>query len=572
MSYLIKILYQRFQLRALILIVMLLFAAALELFGLSLAVPLLARVLSDAKSSPFDAYLPRPIENWLSETGSYELLLALALLFGLKSVYLSFVSIRQTYLIYAIENYLSKLIFKIYLFNDEISSETKLSDLANAIIKIPTNICNSVITGLLVIGTEGIIILSIGGYLLVIDPVSTLAISIMFGSFAIAFVTLLKPRIHRWGNSRLAFEHKSIIDAQDVIGAARDIRLYGCQEYFRRRFNENVDQSTAAAAKFNSVLSLPRYWIEYLIIIGLVSFVAISLYFDNSGRHSLEILGIYVFAGLRLLPSFSRILGASASIRFGIPYISALKEALSNAQTESISIIHANAPQVCVQQTVTKGQWIEISDLSFSYSSRPVLSGCNLSIRGVGIIGLRGESGSGKSTFISLLMGLRKPTSGQITFNGVDIWADIYTWRAQIGCVNQFTYIMDRSLAENVAFGIALSQIDLRRLTLAIERAELTNLVNLLPDGLSTKLGEAGSKLSGGEIQRIGIARALYRNPKIVILDEATSSLDKETEEKILNTIRDISKNTIVLMITHNPDHKKYCSVNWEIDEGKIYT
>jgi len=185
-------------------------------------------------------------------------------------------------------------------------------------------------------------------------------------------------------------------------------------------------------------------------------------------------------------------------------------------------------------------------------------------------LGIIGESGAGKSTLVDILLGLLKPTKGKVLIDDNDLQNNIKSWQKNIGYVSQNIILTDDSLKRNIAFGLDDNSIDEDKIQKSIDQASLTNFINNLPEGLNTMVGEFGSRLSGGQLQRIGIARALYHNPPILFLDEATSSLDNQTEKNIVDTVMNL-KNKTIIIISHKYSSIKNCDEIIEIKKGKIY-
>ena len=179
------------------------------------------------------------------------------------------------------------------------------------------------------------------------------------------------------------------------------------------------------------------------------------------------------------------------------------------------------------------------------------LNNVSLNIDKGDIIGIIGESGAGKSTFVDIILGINKVNIGNINFNNKSIYECQSEWFSQIGYIQQNVYLIDDTLAANIAFGIEKTNIDLNKLNSAITQANLTEFVNQLPEGIQTSVGERGLRISGGQRQRIGIARALYREPNFLVFDEATSNLDLNTEAVILDTIKNLSKTKTIVIIAH---------------------
>ena len=202
---------------------------------------------------------------------------------------------------------------------------------------------------------------------------------------------------------------------------------------------------------------------------------------------------------------------------------------------------------------------ISFQDISFSFGEKKIFDNFNLEIEKNSILGVTGESGSGKSTLINILIGLLEPKKGKILFNGIDIRNFINDWQKSLGYVSQNIFLLDASLKENIAFGVPEEKIDYNQLDKAIKYANLDSLVKNLKDGFNTNIGEKGSKISGGQIQRIAIARELYRSPSVLILDEATTGLDYDNEKQIFDSISELKNKMIIIIVSHNKDTLNIC-------------
>ena len=226
-----------------------------------------------------------------------------------------------------------------------------------------------------------------------------------------------------------------------------------------------------------------------------------------------------------------------------------------------------------INEHLISGNLIKFENVSFSFpkSNKLVLSKIFFTIERGDYIGIIGESGAGKSTLIDLLIGLYNPTEGNITIDNINLLNCKKSWQNIIGYVPQSIYLLDDTIANNIAFGIPNDQINHENLRKALIDSELFDFVESLPEGINTKLGEKGSRLSGGQRQRVGIARALYNNPTIIIFDEATNSLDKLTEKKIIDSIDKLKGYRTIITITHNTTTVVNCNKIYEINSGILY-
>ena len=213
---------------------------------------------------------------------------------------------------------------------------------------------------------------------------------------------------------------------------------------------------------------------------------------------------------------------------------------------------------------------ITVDNLDFSYKKKKILEGINLDIQIGETIGIVGESGSGKSTLVDLLNGLLKPTKGTIKIDDRNIEEFITSWQLSIGYVGQEIFLFDDTIRANIAFGIEEEKIDHNKINQVLKASQLSKFISELENGVETRVGDRGIQLSGGQRQRIGIARALYHNPSVLIFDEATASLDDQTEKQVMKSIYNLKQNKTMIIIAHRISTLNQCDKIYEIQHGQI--
>jgi ATP-binding cassette subfamily C protein len=215
---------------------------------------------------------------------------------------------------------------------------------------------------------------------------------------------------------------------------------------------------------------------------------------------------------------------------------------------------------------------IDLEAVSFRYdgTSAPVLEDVSLTIRRGESIGVVGPTGAGKSTLIDVVLGLLAPTSGRITVDGVDIAGAPRAWQRLIGYVPQAAFLFDDTIARNVALGVATADIDPTRLAEALRMAQLSDFVASLPDGVATQIGERGIRLSGGQRQRVAIARAIYRQPEVLVFDEATAALDNQTERELSRAIEALRGQKTIILIAHRLTTVQSCDALVFLRAGRV--
>jgi len=357
---------------------------------------------------------------------------------------------------------------------------------------------------------------------------------------------------------------------QEGLGAIRDVILDNNHPVYVAQFAK-ADLAQRHAQATNMVLAVaPKYVIESLGLILIVGLAYVLASGPQGAAAALPVLGALALGAQKMLPYMQNIYNALSNIRgnqagargaLDLLALSVPKASLGMSIISTSNLVKQGAPR------------IGLNDVYFKYGqdSPWILSGVTLCIQVGQRIGMIGSTGSGKSTLIDLIMGLLKPVNGQIFVDGEPLnLSNINQWQLRIGHVPQAIYLSDCSVIENIALGVPRDKIDMQRVNVAIERAQLLEVVKQLPLGLDTRVGERGIQLSGGQRQRIGIARALYKQVDVLVLDEATSALDNETEAKVMDSIYSLNPKMIIIMIAHRESTLYNCDKIYEISESSI--
>ena len=286
--------------------------------------------------------------------------------------------------------------------------------------------------------------------------------------------------------------------------------------------------------------------IAVAVLYSLVAFITLA----GDKSNVVAIVGLFAASAFKLLPTTARMVHSAQAMVFTSPVVSFIYDELM------VNEYYCSDSETALPLEYHMGfdKKLSVRNLSFFYDGvdLPALDAINLDIEVGSMTGFIGASGAGKSTLIDCLLGLIQPLSGEMKVDGKLITSDnVYSWQKQLGYVSQVIYVLDGSLRDNIGFGIPSESIDEEKVRSALERSQLTEFIASLPDGLDTKVGERGVRLSGGQRQRIGIARALYKNPAVLVLDEATAALDSKAETEVQTAIDRLSENRTVLCVAH---------------------
>ncbi len=402
--------------------------------------------------------------------------------------------------------------------------------------------------------------------LLLCEPVITLVSALILGIFTAILFFVVSPFMRRWGQKSHDLQGGAFDHINKSLGAIRDIKVMNLYSHMISVYQNLTNSFARYLTLSTSQQHVPRLFLETLIVIGFLILVLISSAIDDSKETFIPTLGLFGMAALRLMPSMNRILNAATELHHRTAHIDSLHSDMTNGIKE------AEYPERSTKRSLEFNSVISIENLTFSYSSeiKAALKKINFKINKGESIGLVGPSGSGKTTLVDIFLGFLQPSDGRLLVDGQDVFSNLYNWQQNLGYVPQHIFLADDTLRRNIAFGVADSNIDSRAVDAAIDRAFLRNVVDQLPNGLDTIIGENGIRLSGGQRQRVGIARALYRSPSVLVFDEATSSLDTETERKISESIEALTGERTLLIIAHRLSTVRNCNRVVFLNNGEI--
>ncbi|HHT9158373.1 MAG TPA: ABC transporter ATP-binding protein [Candidatus Brocadiaceae bacterium] len=556
--------------KMIIMLVMVIIAAAFETIGIGLIVPYI-QLLGDPQRINEIQWLALIYKKTGFENNTSFLILLSVVLIGfyiIKNSYLLLMYFLQFHFCYEKKISLSSNIFRSYLSRPySFHLQRNTSELLR---NVTLSVDNAIDNGLLiVIGViaEMLVALCIFILLIVLQPLPVLLGIFLVGLPAIIVYKFIRHKATRWGREMQYHTSKMMQWVNQGLGAIKEIMIAGRQDFFDRAFYKSR-QAQINPMRLHAISNkLPLYFIETVVVTGILLITVIVINRQYSMENILSMLALFAVAAFRLIPSISRIIGGLGSLRFGMAAIDEIYKGIKDFRDQNLAL---EAPQIKDNFRFEKHFTLDRGCYHYPDSEKMVLKDITFTINRGQSVAIAGSSGAGKTTLIDVILGLLLLTSGKMMVDGKNISGNLHSWQRKIGYVPQEIYLLDDTVRRNIAFGIEDKDIDEMRIKDAISMAQLEEVIAELPEGFDTVIGERGVRLSGGQRQRIGVSRALYNNPEILILDEATSAIDNESEAKITLSIKNLSGQKTIIIIAHRMTLVKECDVVYFLQEGKI--
>lgn len=540
----------------------------LEMGGLGILIPAISVMVNDKIANEYPLIYNLFYDLGLNSRlqiiiGGITFLIAV---FVFKTFFLIYLSWKQSKFSASLSATLSKNLFLGYLRKPYSYHLGENSSRLIRNVQSEVNFFASITQSVISLTTEISIVFSIAFVLFYTAPFAAACITIFFFMSAYLFQIITKNKLIKWGEQRQFHEGLTNLHLLQGLGGVKDVKLLGRENYFIEKFNVSNVVKSNISAKQITLQQIPRLYLELLAVLGLLGLVIIMTIQNLSFQNLISTLGVFIVAAFRMIPSINRILISFQSIKFAEPVVNVL-----HIEFEKIRIVEQKMENA-TNLPIDFNNQISISEISFNYpgSNQKVLDCVSFKIKKGSSIGFIGPSGSGKSTMVDIILGLLNPTKGTILVDNIDINSNIRSWQDKLGYVPQTIYLTDDTIRNNIAFGIAESNIVDVNVENAIKASQLDKFIESLPEGLNTIVGERGVKLSGGQRQRIGIARALYNNPLILLLDEATSSLDNDTEMRVMDAVNILKGKITLIIVAHRLTTVSKCDSVFMFSDGKI--
>ena len=568
---LLVLLSPRDRLNALILFAMMLVGALLEIAGLA-AVPAFVSAVVDREAMTGLPLVGPLLGSLTADLESGELVLwgacVLLAIFAIKNGFLAFNYWAQVRYVNHRRIAISGRLMRAYM-NAPYTfflSRNRSELLRNVDAEVVT-VCANVISTILELCTRLVILIAVLGFLLAVEPVITLAWIAFLGLIAVFAVRGVSGRLRRYG---LIQQQQRAVFTQNLMqafGGIKEIRTLGREDFFTGKVMDAVTRLGKVSAFRLFVLKIIPPASEMVAMTGLLALACGLVLQGRSTESILVTLSLFVVGLVRLREASSAAMNQFADLRYSLVSIEPIARDLQR-------LGDAPPPAPAQPGTALRPQSsIGIEDVWHRYegASDHALKGIDIAIPVGSAVGLVGTTGAGKSTVVDVLLGLLSPERGGLVVDGQRLdTSALRDWRRQVGYVPQAIYLLDDTIRRNIALGIPDAEVDEAALATAIRLAQLGRFIDRQPAGLDTLVGESGVRISGGERQRIGIARALYHDPAILILDEATSALDNTTERAVIEAVEGMKGQRTVVMIAHRLSTVQGCEVLYYLKDGRV--
>lgn len=569
MKYLIEfffsknILNRKYKIFSFFLIITLIVVSILEMMSIGIIIPVLGALLDPGNDKL--NFIKENI-NFTKKFSNNDYIIFLIcvfiFIFAIKNIFILFQNYIQVYFIKKLTLLIQYKMIHSYskkniLFFKNINSSEILRDFQSELI-IFTNV---VINKFFIILSELFVLVGIIGLVFYIEPKISFVMIIFFLSISLVYYITIQKKLNKYGIDRHFYSKETLKVLSELINLFPQIKLLDKKDFFFSRVSDSFSKVIVSITKKSFYVPILRLLIEFSLVLFIGSLIIFLVINQKNLNEIITFVGILAAAAFRLLPSIIRLNNSLHELKYHLPSAKVIIKNLENDKNN-------NFQDNLKKDDIPEFQELKIKNLSFSFDQKIVFEKINFEIKKNKIYGIIGQSGYGKTTFLNILTGLYDVET-EIIYNKKIKLSNFKILQRQMCYVPQNVYLYDDSILNNITLGDKLSNNSSNRIEKIFKRLGLTDFINNLPENLNTIVGENGTKLSGGQVQRIGIARALYHKKKIIFLDEFTSSLDNQTETELLEYLKEISNETTIILVTHRKQPLKICDEIYEI-ENKV--
>ncbi len=566
---LFEILPRKLRIKFYLLFIFTFFGAILEVFSIGIIFPVLSAIINKKTSFIFfNNKIQIPYMDAIVETNSFILpMIILSGIFFLKNFYLIFLNYYNADFLFKVNVKFSNFLYENYLKKDySFHLKRNTAVLINSVTNEIGMLTNKFMHGISIVILELIFLVGIVSFFILIEPISTIYLITVLALIAFLYFFLLNKKLLSWGKYRMQESSLKLKNVSQGLNGIKEVKIYSREETFLEKFYIHAFNEANIGKKMNILFQLPRIGLELLIITFFGFFMVFQINDISNLTTYFPQLVLIGAAAFRIMPSINKVTTKFQLIKYSYPVVNKILSLLKDDETED------SLKEKKITTKITFNDNLRINKLFFKYEDKDkkVFEDLDMLINKSECVGFVGESGVGKSTLVDLICGLLKPSRGEILSDGKNLNENIKSWQRLIGYVPQSVYLIDDTIKENIIFGAKKDKFNEEKLNEAIKSAQLSRLIGSLEKGLETEVGERGVRLSGGQIQRIGIARALYHNPQILIFDESTSFLDEENEKNILADIVKLKKEKTLIIISHKLSTLGICDKIFEFKNNKV--
>jgi ATP-binding cassette, subfamily B, bacterial PglK len=552
-----------------LLFIILIISSLAEMVSIS-TIPILALAIVDTKQ--FVTFLPDNIKLDLFFDLDKRYLISylcifIGIVFIIKNFFLALFVYFQNNVIKSIKLEISNRLIKKYLNQNYLFFVDKGTSLITRGMLIDVGSTTIFILNHINLLKEFIVLLSIFLLLIFVDALLSM---IIFGSLSLViliYIFYTKNSIYRRGYEINMIQEKVINSVNQIAGSIKDIKLFGSEKYFADYFNNFLKSSEIRVAKNNFLSSIPKNLLEIFVVFLILGILIGYTFLDTKITELIPYVSLFIVSALRMMPGFNNISNSILTIKKITPNYDYVLNEYNTLSEKNEKISDSQAIK-----SIDFKKNIILKNIKFKYPKREnyVFDSLNLEIKAGEKLGVVGNSGSGKTTLINLISGLLKPDSGKIYIDDEEIEKVYESWKNLIGYVHQDTFMLNDTIKNNIAFGQYDEKNSDNKISEVVKKAQIADFIKSLEKGFDTIIEDYGKNLSGGQKQRLGIARALYNNPQIIILDEATNSLDIDTEDKFIDEVFRNSKEKTIIFISHKLRSLRKCDRVFDLKQNKF--
>jgi len=545
-----------------------LLATVLELIGIGLIPAFISFIINP---EILLSKLPNFLENkviFIKEIDRTDLLIYFSIIFFLfyllKNMMLIFVNILEASFVYKVKTYNSQKLYKYYLnLSILFHANTNPAKLIRNL-RIGVSHVAQLLTSVISFLKEAILLLILLVLLVFVDYKITLISFLILSATLLIYINLIKKKLHEKGLIEKQTNVKLFQLVNQALGSIKDSKILGIKNYLLNQHNKNLILNEKNIFFITVLNKIPRLLLEQ-VTITLILLISIYLFLlEVPPVEIIPILSLFSVAAIRMMPAFTTISLAVSGYKYRKPSLDLIYSEFK--KIEKLKFDEQTSENISFKKNIS------LKDVSFEYQGRKkkILNNINISLEKGKMISIIGKSGSGKTTLINIILGLIKPSSGDILIDNKKKNLFNKFWYKKIGYVAQDIYLSDDTLKNNILFGRKNKKMNDFKIKKLIKLLNLEGMVNSLNRGINTMVGDRGARISGGERQRIGIARALYNNPEIIIFDEATASLDIELEKEVIKKIKKTYKNSTIISVSHRKVPIMFSDKIYKVENSKI--